>query len=911
MAELSASRTLELPTKGVAAVGAEPNEPMTADRTRQPAVERGTVRWRSDLARTVFTTRYVGLLLLAGAAMLLPAIGPNRFWVAGSILTITLPINGALGWWSHRRRRMPPALAFCDGLLAGVYVALSPTTWVPALLLLTGSIGLTTALFGRRRALQALALGAVTLTAGGVVGEVTSPAVGIAGYLIAGGELATIVGALFDDEHRLRVRHEKLLEDVDAIVWEAVPDADRYTFVSGRAFDIVGFPVEAWYEDGFWRNQIHPADRDRVLAQDRAAIDAGLDHTIEYRMIRADGGVVHLRDFVTVVCDATGVAVSLRGVIIDISEARDAEARVRQYAAVVEGIQLALMVARLVDPDDPSSLEIVAANPAACALAQRPRDQVIGQRAVDVFLGIEEVGLPALLADVVRTGEAIDFEDVVSPADPDGRHYALHAFRLGDDAVGVSVDDVTAPRLAAAALHRQATHDALTGLPNRVLLNDRLDRALREAVRSGGRVALLVMDLDQFKEINDALGHDQGDRLLIALSRRLENVLRDADTIARLGGDEFAILLTTDASRAGAVTVARRVTAALEKPFDMEGLSLQTNASIGIALCPDHGTEAEELAKRADVAMYVAKRSAHPYAVYASEDDHSSVRRITLLGELGRALELEEFTLYHQPSYDLRTGTIAGTEALLRWNHPRHGLMLPSEFVDLAEVSGLIQQVTRFVAERAIATASSWPDQPRPLGVSVNLSVRNLYDPDFVRWVQQLLLDTGFAPSRLTLEITESQLMDDPTLAVEVLGALHELGIHTSVDDFGTGQSSLAYLKHLPIDELKIDRSFVAGMRQNASDATIVKSIIDLGHNLGLTIVAEGVEDAETLRMLVNFRCDRAQGFYLAHPMLPDQLRNLLVSAEGLSGLGGHSNGNGRFRTQNPGVRSLPGHDDR
>ena len=837
------------------------------------------MRWRSDLARTVFTTRYVGLVLLAIAAVVLPAIGPNRFWIAGSLITITLPVNAALGWWSQRHRRMPPALAVSDALLVGCYVAVAPTTWVPALLLLTGAIGLTTAVFGRRRALGALAVGAVTLTAGAVVGDVSSPAVGILSYVIAGGVLATIVGALFDDEHRLRVRHEKLLEDVDAIVWEAVHDTNRYMFVSGRAFDILGFPVDAWYEDGFWRDQIHPADRERVLDEDAAAIDAGLDHTLEYRMIRADGGVVHLRDFVTVVSDATGKPVSLRGVMIDISEARDAEARVQQYAAVVERIPMALMVARLVDPDDPSSLEIVAANPAACALAQRPRRQVIGQRAVEVFPGIEEVGMPALLADVVRTGAAIDFEDVVSPEDPDGRHYALHAFRLGDDAVGVSVDDVTAPREAAAALRKQATHDGLTGLPNRVLLNDRLDRALREAIRTGERVALLIMDLDQFKEINDALGHDQGDRLLVALSRRLESVLRDADTIARLGGDEFAILLTTDATRAGAVTVARRITAALEKPFDIEGLSLQTHASIGIALFPDHGTGTEELAKRADVAMYVAKRSAQPYSVYASEHDHSSVRRITLLGELRRAMENDELTLHHQPSYDLRSGAIVGTEALLRWNHPRHGLMLPGEFVDLAEVSGLIQPVTRFVTERAIATASNWPEQVTPLGVAVNLSVRNLYDPDLARWMQRLLLDTGFAASRLTLELTESQMMDDPTLAVDVLGELHDLGIHTSIDDFGTGQSSLAYLKHLPIDELKIDRSFIAGMRHSDSDATIVHSIIELGHNLGLIIVAEGVEDAETLRMLVQFNCDRAQGFHLARPMPPDELLHLLVSS--------------------------------
>jgi diguanylate cyclase (GGDEF)-like protein len=589
-------------------------------------------------------------------------------------------------------------------------------------------------------------------------------------------------------------------------------------------------------------------------------------------MIGAGGKVVHLRDIVTVVTDAAGKPVSLRGVMVDISKEREAEARVRQYADMVERIQMALMVARLVDADDPSSLEIVAANPTACALAQRDPAQVIDHRAVEVFPGIEELGLPALLAKVIRTGEAVDFDDVVSPRDPSGRHYALHAFPLGDDAVGVSVDDVTIPRSAADALRRQATHDALTGLPNRVLLNDRLELALREARRANGRVALLVMDLDQFKEINDALGHDHGDRLLVALSRRLEEVLRDADTIARLGGDEFAILLTTDATRAGGVTVARKVAAALERPFVIDGLSLQTNASIGIALFPDHGEDAESLAKRADVAMYTAKRSARAYAVYASEHDKSSVRRVTLLGELRRAMELEELTLHHQPTFELSSGRVVGTEALLRWQHPQHGLLLPAEFIDLAEVSGLMQQVTRFVLERAVASASGWPEADAPLGVAVNLSVRNLYDQDLCRWLDRLLRDTGFLASRLTLELTESEVMDDPLLAVEVLGGLHALGVHTSIDDFGTGQSSLAYLKHLPIDELKIDRSFVAGMRGNDSDATIVRSIIELGHNLGLTIVAEGVEDEATLRQLVRLGCDRAQGFHLARPMTPEEL---------------------------------------
>jgi diguanylate cyclase (GGDEF)-like protein len=514
----------------------------------------------------------------------------------------------------------------------------------------------------------------------------------------------------------------------------------------------------------------------------------------------------------------------------------------------------------------------------ASELAGARLGELVGRPADEVLPTFGNLDLAARAAAVLDSGSAADVDDIAWGAGtPDERHYSMHLFPLDDEAVGVSLDDVTGPSLAAEALRRQATHDALTGLPNRVLLNDRLEVALAEARRTQGQVALLVKDLDQFKESNDALGHHHGDRLLQSLSRRLEDVLRDADTIARLGGDEFAILLTTNASRAAAVTVARRVSTALEQSFEVDDLTLQTNASIGIALYPDHALDPESLAKRADVAMYMAKRSAKPYAVYAAEHDRSSVRRITLLGELRRAIEMAELRVHHQPVFDLVTGRIVGTEALVRWQHPTHGLMPPAEFIDLAEVSGMIQQLTRWVTEQAVGEAASWPTGGEQLGVAVNLSVRNLYDPDLVRWFQRLLRDTAFAPDRLTLEITENEVMDDPMLAVDVLAQFHQLGVHTSIDDFGTGHSSLAYLKHLPIDELKIDRSFVGGMQSSESDATIVRSIIELGHNLGLTVVAEGVEDAATLELLERFGCDRAQGFHLAMPMASEDLARAIL----------------------------------
>jgi EAL domain-containing protein (putative c-di-GMP-specific phosphodiesterase class I) len=263
--------------------------------------------------------------------------------------------------------------------------------------------------------------------------------------------------------------------------------------------------------------------------------------------------------------------------------------------------------------------------------------------------------------------------------------------------------------------------------------------------------------------------------------------------------------------------------------------------------------------------------------VYVADEDRSSVRRITLLGELRRALDYEELVLYHQPAYDVASGEVTGAESLVRWKHPTHGLMSPDEFIDLAEVSGMIQRLSRWAVQRAIAAAREWntPNEGdagfAPRGVSVNLSVRNLYDPDLARWVGHLLRVSEFPPQLLTLEVTESEVMDDPFSAIEALGQLHDLGVQTSIDDFGTGQSSLAYLKHLPIDEIKIDRSFVSGLRENAADATIVRAIVDLGHDLGLTVVAEGVEDEATFECLRGFECDRAQGFYLARPLPPPE----------------------------------------
>jgi len=428
------------------------------------------------------------------------------------------------------------------------------------------------------------------------------------------------------------------------------------------------------------------------------------------------------------------------------------------------------------------------------------------------------------------------------------------------------VVDVTERRRAEEALRHQALHDALTGLPNRVLLQDRLRHSVSTAHRTNEPLALLLMDLDQFKEINDTLGHDHGDRLLRQIGSRLQRVLRDTDTVARLGGDEFAVVVPS-ADRVGAEIVAGKLEAALEHPFQLEDMTVQARASVGIALYPEHATDAETLVQRADVAMYVAKRNGGGHAVYDAEHDRFSVRRLALIGELRRALVSRELELYYQPKLDLRADQIVGVEALIRWNHPEHGLMGPDRFISLAEVAGLIQPITRWVLDRALRQLRMWVNSGIELGCSVNISARDLHDAELPERFAECLDRWQIPAERLVVEITEHELLRDRVQAADTLGRLARMGVRVSIDDFGTGYSSLADLRQLPIDEIKVDRSFVADMATDVNDAVIVRSIVDLGHNLGINVVAEGVENAEIRAWLDELGCDELQGYDICHPL--------------------------------------------
>jgi diguanylate cyclase (GGDEF)-like protein len=433
--------------------------------------------------------------------------------------------------------------------------------------------------------------------------------------------------------------------------------------------------------------------------------------------------------------------------------------------------------------------------------------------------------------------------------------------------------------------HR-ATHDLLTGLPNRALFADRIGQAVKLARRENRSAAVLVLDLDHFKEINDTLGHNQGDKVLQTLGPRLEEVLRVADTVASLGGDEFGMLLP-DATPAQACYVAGKVLEGLKQPLRAEGLTLQVGASIGIACFPAHGEDVRTLLQHADVAMFAAKENRNGYEVYAAGRDRESAARVLLASDLRSAVEDGTFALEHQPVLDIATQRVEGVEALARWIHPDRGAVSPAEFIPIAEQIGVIRPLTMRLLHQAIGEWHEWHAEGTKLVLAVNISARHLMSRDFVHEIDELLEEARIVPACLKLEITETTIMADPRRAEDVVRALSRLGVMIAIDDFGTGYSSLAYLNRLAVDQVKIDRSFVAGMCTSESSAVIVRSMIALAHSLGLEVVAEGVEDQDTMQALAEAGCDKAQGYFISRPRPADDfiawLRRYSASSPGSS----------------------------
>jgi diguanylate cyclase (GGDEF)-like protein/PAS domain S-box-containing protein len=434
------------------------------------------------------------------------------------------------------------------------------------------------------------------------------------------------------------------------------------------------------------------------------------------------------------------------------------------------------------------------------------------------------------------------------------------------------VTDITERRSIQKDLEYQALHDALTGLPNRLLLAERLGEALISARAAHEQVAVLILDLDHFKEVNETFGLQAGDRLLEQVGPRLQSEIASEGTVARLSGDEFAVLLTnTDPTAAGATATC--LLEALERPFEVEGQHLDLAASIGIAIFPDDGDDVDTLMRHADIALFVAKQGRGAYVRFAAEHEKQGASRLTLMAELRQALrDDDQLFLQFQPLVSLRDRSLAGVEALVRWQHPQRGLVPPLDFVPFAEKTGLVQPLTKWVLASALKQSAAWHRGGHAIPVSVNISMRDLVDPGLPQLVSKLLRDARAEPSWVRLEITESVIMSKPEQAINTLSQLRKLGIRLAVDDFGTGYSSLAYLDRLPVDEIKIDKSFVSAMAGAVGRTNIVRASIDLGHSLRLESVAEGVEDARTWEVLAALGCDMAQGYFISPPLLADEV---------------------------------------
>ncbi|HLF98087.1 MAG TPA: EAL domain-containing protein [Methylococcaceae bacterium] len=702
---------------------------------------------------------------------------------------------------------------------------------------------------------------------------------------------ATYMQAIVDDIGDRKRSERKLRQILDvspAAVYSmplppgSAPESpNRQGFISESIGRLSGFSVQEWRADpALWRRRLHPDDRDRVCAGLPEVLEKGA-LTLEYRFLHRDGHYFWVRDSHVVVTGDNGEPAEVVGAWMDVTGDKQTEGQLRLFAQVFEFSREAILIT---DADT----RILSVNRSFTGITGYTPDEVLGGHPSMLSSGLQAAEFYRnMWRELVAAGH---WQGEIWNRRKNGEYYPewLSISDVRDETgrithyVGI-FSDISEFKAAQDKIEYLARHDPLTHLPNRCLLDDRFAQAVARAVRAGGKLGLLFLDLDRFKAINDSLGHEIGDRLLQGIAQRLLVCVRETDTVCRQGGDEFIIVLDEASGTDAVAGVANKILDALQRPFEIGSHSLVTSFSIGIAIYPDDGADIATLMKKADTAMYYAKESGrNTYRFHTEQMNFAASTRVKLESALRRALERGEFQLHYQPQIDLAGGRLVGAEALLRWKSPEMGWIPPGEFIPIAEDSGLIVPIGEWVLREACRQAVAWRAQGlSACSVAVNLSALQFKRGQVVEMVDAALRETGLEPACLELELTESLLLQDAAGVMESLRCLKGMGVKLSLDDFGTGYSSLSYLRRLEMDQLKIDQSFVRDLPHNAEGAALVRAIVQMAHALSLSTVAEGVETVEQLDYLRGEGCKAAQGFYLARPMPPAEFVQRYISGGG------------------------------
>ncbi|HTB33345.1 MAG TPA: EAL domain-containing protein, partial [bacterium] len=671
-------------------------------------------------------------------------------------------------------------------------------------------------------------------------------------------------------------RRPALNEERYRLMVEASPDGlalledGLVAFANGALERLLGLagPEEIWGSE--LESFIHPDDAQAWGGLLRATVEGGAPARHELRLVRRDTALAD----VEVELQNLGARGERRLLLLarDIRSRKTMERRLRESEERYKGLADVAFDGLAVHVDG----VIVSVNRSFEAIFGLPAGGLLGG---DIF-GLFNPESARLFRQELDSGQVLELEGAHSEGGSVHVEASTRACLFqGDPAHVTALRDITRRRNTEEVVRRQAWYDALTGLPNRILFLDRLEHALSQARRSGRRLAVLFLDLDRFKRVNDSLGHAAGDQLLQLVAERLQTLLRKSDTVARLGGDEFTVLLEDAALEADAMAVGRKLVSVLSEPFNIMGQEVHIGTSVGAAFFPDHASDGERLIKLADMAMYRAKESGRGQAVaYAESLEAPQEKRLDLENDLRRGIEQREFTLWYQPQVELSTGKVVGAEALLRWQHPSRGLLVPAQFIPLAEESRLIVPLGEWVLQETCAQAMAWPGAGLGMSVAVNLSAWQMHTQSLLKTVDAALAASGLDPRRLELEITESVAMRNAAQTLETLRAFAQRGVRLALDDFGQGYSSLAYLKDFPVQSIKLDQAFVAGLPGSEKDAAIVRAVLGLCRTLKLQCLAEGVETAEQAAFLREEGCGLAQGFYFARPMDVDSFRRLLES---------------------------------